>query len=95
MVCIVFSPNSTYQITIVRFSNQVKIFLPKYHRNVWFFLKIMHMSAVTQFSQNQKKLEKTYPLIMQAFCHLDTQRKFLGQIFQFLVPSLRDILPFS
>ena len=55
----------------------------------------MHMSAVTQFSQNQKKLEKTYPLIMQAFCHLDTQRKFLGQIFQFLVPSLRDILPFS
>ena len=29
----------------------------------------------TLFSQNKKNLKKPYPLIMHAFCHLDTQTK--------------------
>ena len=46
-------------------------------------------------SKAKKNLRNTYPLNMHAFCHLEAQTKISGQIFQFFLARLRDILPYS
>ena len=49
------------------------------------------MSAVTQFSQNQKNLKKNLPVDHACILSSKYPKKFLGQIFQFLATRLRDI----